>query len=216
MFSLKNFNWQLEAGSVVFEVTFEDEAAFDTQPDYVLSKLATQAQNLCFNFFEIVFYNSGFTRAGNQVPVSVLLIELPFNIPIKPGCTHPLRGLFSKTPEFANIGKIKVSDWSTCQEAYEFYSKLQNPFPIWHIQHYPLRGNGRSMTLKKLPELNLRRKDFVVDEPFNLLDYKVFNKVFYNDDEKSEVVGISTKHEARPTHKKTQGYLANGTLRIVK
>mgnify|MGYP000016847058 CR=1 FL=1 len=217
MFNVLNFNWQLESGRKVYEILYSDEAAFDTSGSDILQKLTTRAQLLTFNYFEAVFYNSQFERAGNSVPVSVILIELPFTIPIKAKPTHPLQDLFNKGHKLSDIGTIEESKWSSCAEAYEFYSKIQPPIvPLWHIQHYPLRGNGVSMTLKKLRGLHVTKKDLVADEPFNLLNYKIFNKVFYNNaTDDTPIVGTAQDSVEHPTAIKTQGYLANGTLRII-
>ena len=174
MLNLRNFRWSYDVTGVVFELEFATDYWPDLAPDYFLTKLAGSSSPLQYNYFEIALLEPFDGNSGKAY------IQLAEYIPIS-SVTHPLQILFaSLSPEFTEVPSIKASSFSSAAEAYEHLISNTNQ-NVYHLKHYPLRGNGRFHTLSSMQTLNLTKKELIQDEPFNILDFKIFNEYFgYN------------------------------------
>ena len=219
MFNLYNFSQQSKKGPFIYELNYWEEAKFDATPEYILARMCTFANSLGFCYFETVSFNSGFTRQGEQVEAAVIYVQLDFEIPILEDITHPLVLCFMKNPASQNaIGTIKkTTDYATVAEIYNFYKKVSNFGKIFHIKHYPLRGIGLYKTLEAAPNLGLSKQELVRDEPFNILNYKIFNHYFYQkkSPELLETIGDYSGKDPRPLKKPKTSRISDWTVRHV-
>ena len=175
MLNLRNFRWSYSSAAKVFELEFSHEYWPDLAPDYFLTKLAGASSPLQYNYFEVVLVNPSNTNDSSTV-----YVELCEYIPIST-VTHPLQLAFANvTPSFTTVPTIKPSSFASAAEAYEH--EINNTgSSVYHLKHYPLRGNGRFHTLSSMNSLNLTKRELIEDEPFNLLDFRIFNEYFgYN------------------------------------
>ena len=175
MLNLKHFQWNYATGSKMYELEFSKDYWPDLDPAYFLSKLATTSTPMQYNYFEIVL-----VIPSNSSESSMAYVELCKYVPIST-VTHPLQVAFEAvTPSFTTVPSIKPSSFTSASEAYDKFMS-ENKGAVYHIKHYPLRGDGIYHTLSSMMTLGLTKRELIEDEPFNLLSYRMFNEYFgYN------------------------------------
>ena len=169
MFNLSNYTWNYDCRRVVYKVTGNDGLILSNEPQYLLGRIAAGAPELFYNYFSVVSVSKAIGDNG-------LYVEMPY-IPIVEGIMHPVQRAFRENNFFKP--SIVITDYMDAEHVYESFKSVDGTF---QIKHYPLRGQGLYQTLSNMQALNLKKSDFIVDAPFNLLDYERFEEYFgYND-----------------------------------
>ena len=165
MFNLANYRWSYGDRRVVYFVSGQD--ALLSASD-ILARMAAGAPSLFYNYFSVVSVQRVIGDAG-------LYIELPF-IPEVEGLVHPVALAFREN----NFVKptFKITSYMSADSVYEEFKNTPDTF---QIKHYPLRGQGLYHTLANMNTLGVKKSDFIVDAPFNIVDYEKFDEYFgYN------------------------------------
>ena len=207
MLNLKNFQWYYSSTAHVYKLSFEDpnnsSAWNGLEPSYFLTAIASSDTTLQYNYLEFVL--------DLEANPPCAYVQLSRDIAVSPNYTHPLQLAFLKQDFEAgtfSFPKIELSSYTSANEVYEALLNTSNN-TILHLKHYPLRGNGLYHTLSSMQTLGLTKQEIARDEPFSLLDYRLFAEYFgYN--------GGGGGHQGSCTYLLGQtGFLPSGVFRQI-
>jgi len=179
MFQLDNFNWEYGTRTRLFKGQIDAGAYGDPiDPSHIISKIVSQGPEMAYTYWECVCWFDPVSVRTNIVIETVIDMPMPTdNTNKNVDGVHPLlMALFPLGDAFECTMEL-YTEYPSASSAYESLVKKGNT-GIIHFKHYPLRGPGRIKTLLRHKELGIKRKEFVQDEPFNILDYRELGNFF--------------------------------------